>query len=214
MSTYRLSHLFRPRSVAVVGGSPRRGSVGHAVLANLRGAGFAGPIGLVNQRHRTIDGVKAVARLEDLRETPDLIVVTTPPVTVPAIIETAGAAGVPAAIVITAGLGRGAGSPAEAMRASARKYGLRIIGPNCLGVIVPPARLNASFAANIPPAGDLALISQSGGGCSSTAPCLHPCQACDRTGFPVAGVPPRTDRCSRLETRKPTTARALIREKT
>jgi acetyltransferase len=163
MSTYRLTNLFRPRSVAVVGGSPRPGSVGHAVLRNLRAAGFDGPIGLVNRRHRGIDGVPAVARLEDLPETPDLVVVTTPPATVPGIIATAGAAGVSAAIVITAGLGRGAGSPAEAMLRSAREHGLRVVGPNCLGVIVPGIRLNATFAADTPPAGDLALISQSGG---------------------------------------------------
>ena len=163
MSTYRLTNLFRPRSVAVVGGSPRPGSVGHAVLTNLCAAEFEGPIGLVNQRHRSIDGISAVARMGDLPEVPDLIVVTTPPATVPEIIETAGAAGVATAIVITAGLGRGAGSPAEAMQQAARRHGIRVIGPNCLGVIVPPMRLNATFAANMPPAGDLALISQSGG---------------------------------------------------
>ena len=109
MSNYRLTNLIRPRSVAVIGGSPRAGSVGRAVVNNLRAAGFAGPIGLVNRRGREIDGLAAVTRLKDLPEVPELIVVTTPPATVPDIIDTAGAAGVAAAIVVTAGLGHGPG---------------------------------------------------------------------------------------------------------
>jgi acetyltransferase len=162
MSTYGLEHVFNPESVAVVGASPRERSVGRVVLRNLRAAGFAGPIGLINPRHREIEGITAVRSIGDLPWVPDLIVVASPPATVPGIVAAAAARGVSAAVVITAGLGHGPGSIAAAVEAVARPHGLRIVGPNCLGVIAPHARLNASFAARTPSAGDLALISQSG----------------------------------------------------
>ncbi len=162
MSTYRLDRLLSPRSVAVVGASPRATSPGHAVLRNLTSAGFAGPIHLVNQRYPEIAGIRAVKALGDLPEAPDVVVIATPPPTVPEIVAAAGAMGCAAAIIITAGLGHGAGSLAEASERAARAAGLRLVGPNCLGVLAPRARLNASFAAGMPRAGDLALISQSG----------------------------------------------------
>ena len=88
--------------------------------------------------------------------------IAAPPRSVPGIVKTAGEKGVAAAVIITAGLGHGAGSLAEACEKAARATGLRLVGPNCLGVLSPRAKLNASFAARMPPAGDLALISQSG----------------------------------------------------
>ena len=94
---------------------------------------------------------------------PDLMIVTAPAAEVPGLITSAGARGIGAAIVITAGLGHGPGSLAEQARQAARTYGLRLLGPNCLGLFVPSARLNASFAVHQPKIGDLALISQSGG---------------------------------------------------
>ena len=162
MSTYRLDKLFSPRSVAVVGASPRHTSPGRAVLQNLREAGFDGPIGLVNPRYDEIEGIKAVKNLEDLPAPPDLLVIAAPASAVPGIIAAAGENGTAAAIIITAGLGHGTGSLAETCEKAARKTGLRLIGPNCIGVLAPHAKLNASFAARMPPAGDLALISQSG----------------------------------------------------
>ena len=162
MSTYRLDKLFAPRSVALVGGSPRDRSVGRAILRNLRTAGFAGPIGLVNPRHSEIDGVRAYTSIADLPDVPDVVIVAAPPAEVPAVIAAAGAKGCAAAIVITAGLGHGSGSLSEAAERAARASGLRIVGPNCLGILVPPVKLNASFAARMPQSGDLALVSQSG----------------------------------------------------
>lgn len=162
MSTYRLDKVFEPRSLALVGASPRDGSLGRTVLRNLREAGFAGPLMLVNPKHREIDGAPCVARLEDLSAVPDLVVIATPPATVPAIVASAGRMGVAAAVVITAGLGHGEGSLAEEARLAARQHGLRLVGPNCLGLMAPPAQLNASFAARSAGPGDLALISQSG----------------------------------------------------
>ena len=162
MSTYRLDKLFSPRSVAVVGASPRPTSTGRAILQNLREAGFEGSIGLINPRYDEIEGVKAVRCIEDLAAPPDLLVIAAPATAVPGIIAAAGEIGTAAAIIVTAGLGHGAGSLAETTEKAARKTGLRLVGPNCIGVLAPHAKLNASFAARMPPAGDLALISQSG----------------------------------------------------
>lgn len=162
MSTYRLQQLFAPRSVVLVGASPRKDSLGHAVFENLKRAGFAGPIHLVNPRHREIGGAKCVATIADLDTAPDLMVVVTPAHTVPALVEAAGEKGIASAIILTAGLGHGPDSLAAESERIARKYGLRLLGPNCLGLIAPYAKLNASFAARMPAQGHLAVISQSG----------------------------------------------------
>src|SRR6516164_3896234 len=162
MSTYRLEKLFSPRSVAVVGGSPRTTSPGRAVLKNLRSAGFKGSISLVNPHYPEIEGVRSVGTVQELAEAPDLLVIAAPAPSVPGIVSASGEKGAPSAIVISAGLGHGPGSLAEGCERAARATGLRVVGPNCLGVMAPRAGLNASFAARMPPAGDLALISQSG----------------------------------------------------
>ena len=162
MSTYRLSSVFRPASVAVVGASPRAGSVGRAVMRNLRQAGFPGPLALVNPRYAEIDGIATVARLKDLPWTPELVVIATPAALVPQVAAAAAEQGAGALIVLTPGLGHGPGSIAAQLDGLARARGLRILGPHCLGVIAPHVRLNASIAAHHPQAGDLALVSQSG----------------------------------------------------
>ena len=162
MSTYRLDHLFLPKSIALFGASPREKSLGRTVLANLRSGGFAGPIHLINPNHPEIDGVTTIASVNALAEPPDLAVVTAPPAAVPEIIAQAGEKGCAATIVLSSGLGHGPGSYYEATAKAARRYGIRLVGPNCLGVLVPPANINASFAVRLPRAGDLALISQSG----------------------------------------------------
>jgi acetyltransferase len=162
MSIYRLDRLLSPRSVAVVGASPRQGSLGRAILRNLRDGGFPGRVDLVNPHHPEVDGFRAVKTLADLGAPPDVVVVAVPPPVVLPTIEAAGEIGASSAIIITAGLGHGPGSIAAAIDAAARRTGLRIVGPNCLGVLAPGAKFNASFAAQLPAAGDLALISQSG----------------------------------------------------
>ena len=162
MSTYRLDKLFAPRSVALIGASPRPTSPGRAALRNLRGAGFKGPIHLINPHYDEIEGIRSVRSMDALAEAPDLIVIAAPPPAVPGIVAAAGEKGTAAAIIITAGLGHGPGSLAECCDKAARAKGLRLVGPNCLGVLVPGANLNASFAASMPNPGDLALISQSG----------------------------------------------------
>jgi acetyltransferase len=162
MSTYRLEKLFAPRSVTMVGASPRETSPGRAVLRNLRSAGFQGAISLVNPHYDAIEGIKAVKTIAELPQAPDLVVIAAPAPSVPEIIAAAGAKGAATAIIITAGLGHGRGSLTEACERAARATGLRLVGPNCLGVLSSRARLNASFAARMPPVGDLALVSQSG----------------------------------------------------
>ena len=162
MSTYRLKNLLSPRSVALVGASSRPVSVGRAVLENIRKAEFKGQFGLVNPRHAEIGGVAAVSSLEQLSFVPELVVITAPAREVPGIIDEAGRRGSAGALIVSAGLGYGPGSLHEAAIAAARKYGMRLIGPNCLGIMMPGASLNASFAAHMPGAGNLALISQSG----------------------------------------------------
>ena len=161
MSIYHLQTVFRPRSVAVIGGSPRERSAGRAVVRNLRAGGFAGQIGWVNPRHAEIDGLRTVKRLTDLPWVPDLVVITTPAAMVPQVVAAAAERGVAGAIILTAGLGHGPGSLAAQVEAAARPRGMRVLGPHCLGVIAPHARLNASIAAHMPQAGDLALISES-----------------------------------------------------
>src|SRR5499427_6340586 len=162
MSTYRLDRLFAARSIAVFGGSPRDTSPGRAVLKNLRAGGFAGAVHLVNPHYETIEGVAAVKSFAALPGTPDVVVIGVPAAAVPGVVRDAAAKGTAAAIVLTAGLGHGAGSLAEQCEQAARAAGMRLVGPNCLGVLAPPAKLNASFAASTPQLGDLCLISQSG----------------------------------------------------
>jgi acetyltransferase len=162
MSTYRLDKLFAPRSIAVVGGSPRATSAGSAVVANLKAFGFQGLLHVVNPRHPEIEGIRTVPALSALQRAPDLVVIAAPASEVPTIVAQAGEQGIPSAIIITAGLGHGEGSLADTCEKAARATGLRLVGPNCLGVMAPHARLNATFAAHAPQPGDLALISQSG----------------------------------------------------
>ncbi len=162
MSTYRLKNLLSPRSVALVGASPRQGSVGRAILGNIHKAKFKGEFGLVNSHYAEIDGVASVGSLGKLPFVPELVVITAPAAAVAGLIDEAGARGAAGALIITSGLGHGAGSLADAAERAAHKYGMRLIGPNCLGIMMPGVPLNASFSAHMPVPGNLALISQSG----------------------------------------------------
>jgi acetyltransferase len=162
MSTYRIEELLHPKLVCLIGGSERKTSVGRAVLNNLLTSNFSGAVQLVNSKYETLLGRRAVASVAALDSPPDLAIITTPAETIPDQIEALGRLGCKSAIIISAGLGSGAGSYFEATRLAARRYGLRLVGPNCIGVLSPAAHLNASFAARMPRPGDLALISQSG----------------------------------------------------
>lgn len=171
MDVSALDLFFKPRSVAVVGASARESSVGHALLRNLLeggangSGGFEGAIYAVNPKGGEILGHAVQTSLSAIGEPVDLVVIAIPPRFIPAVIEEAGAAGAKAAIVISAGFAEmGAEGKAlqDQMVEVARAQGIRIVGPNCLGVIRPKQRLNASFAAAAPPPGKIGLLSQSG----------------------------------------------------
>lgn len=165
MSVRNLDAVFRPRSVALLGASRTAHSVGAVLAHNLLEGGFAGPIYFVNAKGGEVDGRRVYSSIQALPEPPDLAVVATPPDTVPGLIAELGARGARAAIVITAGFGElGAQGLVlqQAMLDAAKPHVLRIVGPNCVGVLSPHARLNASFAHVTPKAGGLALLTQSG----------------------------------------------------
>ncbi|MGD9536064.1 MAG: bifunctional acetate--CoA ligase family protein/GNAT family N-acetyltransferase [Alphaproteobacteria bacterium] len=170
MSIRNLDALFKPRAVAVIGASERRGSVGNVVMRQLLAGGFDGPIMPVNPKRRAVAGVLCYPDVKTLPATPDLAVIATPPETVPSIIADLGTRGTRAAAVLTAGLGQvktTAGQTVrQAMLEAARPHLLRILGPNTVGVLVPGIGLNASFAHVGAKPGKIALIAQSGALCT------------------------------------------------
>jgi acetyltransferase len=154
-----------PRSVAIVGASDRPGALGKYVLENVLAGGFHGPIFPVNPGHATVAGQPCFARLADLPEVPDLVVVVTPAPAVPGVVGDAAALAVPGVLVLTAGFGEAGPEGAERqarMTAAARSAGTRIIGPNCIGLMRPSLGLNATFARGGARAGSIGLVSQSG----------------------------------------------------
>lgn len=166
MSVRNLEAMFRPAAVAVIGASDREGSVGAVVLRNLRTGGFKGALWPVNRRHDRVGGGPAWRDVQSLPGAPDLAVICTPADTVPALIAELGRKGTRAAIVLSSGLNQPAmeGGPTleQAMLDAARPWLLRILGPNCIGALVPGAGLNASFAPGQALAGTLAFVTQSG----------------------------------------------------
>lgn len=171
MSTRHLHSFFAPNSVAVVGASERAGAVGFTVFQNLRSGGFLGPVWPVNSKRMEVQGERAYPSLKALPSTPELVVVCTPAATVLNVVREAGELGCRAVLVISAGF-REAGADGQKLEAELRPVvrqfdGLRVIGPNCLGVIAPHAALNASFAASMPARGHVAFVSQSGALCTS-----------------------------------------------
>lgn len=162
MSRDALDALFKPASIAVVGASTKAQSLGRVIARNLRAGGFPGPLDVVSPKYPRIDGIRTARSISELEPVPELVVVTVPPDLVPGVLDEAGRCGVKAAVVITAGLGQGPGSLREQASKVARRHGLRLVGPNCLGILSPPALVNASFAAAPALPGDLALLAQSG----------------------------------------------------
>jgi acetyltransferase len=158
MTVRNLNYMTAPKSVSLIGASPRPGSVGLTVMRNLFAGGFSGDVSLVNPKHAEIEGRHCYASVADLAEPPDLAIIATPAESVPGLIDELGRKGTRAAIVLTAGLGE----RSKDMLRAAEPYCLRILGPNCIGLMVPNIGLNASFAHRAPLAGDLAFISQSG----------------------------------------------------
>jgi acetyltransferase len=158
-----LDKLFQPTSVVVIGASDQAGALGQVVVRNMLGDGFRGPVGMINPKYSTVQGRPCVANVAELDVVPDLAVIATPASTVPGLIRDLAARGTRAAIVISAGFGGPVGAALKnEMLLAARPHLLRIIGPNCLGVLVPNLGLNASFAHIPPRPGSIALLAQSG----------------------------------------------------
>ncbi len=159
MSIRHLDSLFHPRSVAVFGASDRPASVGATVWRNLKAGGFGGAFYAVNPGREQVDGDRAWPSAAALPETPELAVICTPPQTVAGLVAELGERGTRAAIVLTAGQ---TAAQKQAMLDAARRHLLRILGPNCLGLLAPHVGLNASFAHRAAAPGPLAFVSQSG----------------------------------------------------
>ncbi len=166
MTIRNLDALFKPRSIAIIGASRRPGSVGAVLARNLFRGGFDGPIMPVNPKHEAVEGVLCYRDIDDLPLTPDLAVICTPPNTVPELVDRLAQRGTRGVVVITAGFGEGDDEAGMALRQAtldaARPHLTRIIGPNCLGILVPGMGVNASFAHLAPPTGRLAFVTQSG----------------------------------------------------
>jgi acetyltransferase len=164
-----LDPLFLPRSIAVIGASERAGSVGRSVLWNLLRSPFGGTVFPVNAKRSNVLGIKAYPSLRDLPEKVDLVVVVTPADTVPGIIAESVELGVAAGIVISAGFKEFGdhGKELERQIAQTIRGKMRLIGPNCLGVMNPVRGLNATFAHTIARPGNVAFISQSGALCTA-----------------------------------------------
>ena len=170
MGVYNLDKIFKPESVAVIGASEKEGSIGSVLVENLIQGGFQGKVYPVNPRYRSIHALKAYPSILDTNTAVDLAIIAIPIATVPGVVKECVGAGVEGAIIISAG-GRETGAKGreieDQIEREARKGGLRVIGPNCLGIICPERNLNASFASRMPQKGRLAFISQSGAICSA-----------------------------------------------
>lgn len=166
---HSLDPIFHPRSVAVIGASATPGTVGSILIRNLLGNPFGGVVYPINPKRHAVHGVRCYADLRAVPEVVDLAVIATPAATVPAIVADCVTLGIPGAIIISAGFSE-LGPEGRALEKTIRdiaKGRMRLIGPNCLGILHPPSNLNASFAATMPSTGSVALLSQSGAICTS-----------------------------------------------
>ncbi|HEX9862645.1 MAG TPA: bifunctional acetate--CoA ligase family protein/GNAT family N-acetyltransferase [Candidatus Bathyarchaeia archaeon] len=165
MVTLNLDKVFNPKSVAIIGASDQEGSVGYAIVKNFTQLGYAGKVYFVNMRKPEILGVKTYPTVGQIPEPVDLAIIATPAKTVPDVVEQCGKAGVKGAIIVSAGF-KETGAEGKELEAKIleikKKYGMRIIGPNCIGIIRPKINLNATFVDKVPKPGKIAFLSQSG----------------------------------------------------
>ena len=170
MGVNKLEKIFRPESIAVVGASEKEGSIGSALMRNLIEGGYAGDVYPINPRRNTVHGLPAHSSVLALKSSIDLAILAAPIISIPEIVKECSEAGVQGAVIISAG-GKESGAKGRELEAAinqeAEPSGLRIIGPNCLGVICSRSKLNASFASHMPLPGRMAFISQSGAICTS-----------------------------------------------
>lgn len=171
MNVHKLDRIFKPTRIALFGVTPNPKSVGGTVLRNLVGGGFKGVVYPVNPTSEAVLGIQCYPNVAALPRTPDLAVVCSPASQVPGVVRSCGEAGILGLIIISAGFREAGESGKELemqLRAEFQKFpGMRIIGPNCLGIIVPDQSLNISFASGMPKIGHIAFVSQSGALCTS-----------------------------------------------
>ena len=171
MTAKRIEAVLRPASVAVVGASDTPGSIGDVLCRNLREGGFRGPVFYVNPRHASIGDEPSYPDVRSLPQAVDVAIIATPPPTLPTVLEHCGERGVRGAIIVSAGFREGGEEGAACERSMlqvARRYGLRLLGPNSFGVIRTDNGFNASCGAALPKPGRLALVSQSSALCAAT----------------------------------------------
>ncbi len=160
-----LEKFFNPESVAIVGASQTKGKVGYEILTNMVKAGFKGEIFPVNHKAKTIENLTCYPNLEAIGQTPDLVIIIIPAKFVASIMQECVKLGVKSVIIITAGfkeIGKEGQKLEQQVTQIAKHGGIRVIGPNCLGVIAPSSKLNASFAGDLPKKGTIGYLSQSG----------------------------------------------------
>lgn len=160
-----LENFFNPKSVAIVGASQKKGKVGYEILTSMIKAGYEGQLYPVNHKTETIEGLKCYPDLESIGETPELVIIIIPAKFVSDIMRKCAKLGVQAVIIITAGfkeIGEKGKQLEKQVLQIAQQAGIRVIGPNCLGVIVPANKVNASFGGDLPKTGSIGYISQSG----------------------------------------------------
>ncbi|MBW2620740.1 MAG: CoA-binding protein, partial [Deltaproteobacteria bacterium] len=170
MSAINLDKIFHPKSIAVVGASQRDGSIGSALMRNLIQGGYPGKVYPINPRHKTIWELHAFPSLLELEYPVDLVIMATPIASAPQIVKECKKAGVGGVVIISAGgkeTGKKGRELESAIKNEAKDSGIRIIGPNCLGIVCSQAKLNASFASHMPLPGKMAFVSQSGAICTS-----------------------------------------------
>ena len=170
MNTHYLTALFTPRTIALFGASDRENSVGGVVFKNLLSAGYEGRIFAINPKHQTVQGEKAYASLADVGEAVDLAVVATPASTIPAIVEACGEHGIKMMLILSAGFretGEEGRRLEDRVTQLVERHGIRLMGPNCLGLMRPEIKLNITFGHNVAKAGNIALVSQSGAICTA-----------------------------------------------
>ena len=165
MVTLNLDKIFNPKNIGVIGASDKEGSVGYTLMKNLTELRYDGKVHPINIRKKEIFNIKAYKAIGQLPETVDLAIIATPAKTVPNVIEQCGKAGVKGIIIISAGF-KEIGSEGKKLEDEIldvqKTYDLRILGPNCLGIVRPSARLNATFTTKMPKEGNITFISQSG----------------------------------------------------
>lgn len=170
MGRHYLTPLFAPTSVAVFGASDRPDSVGQIVFQNMLDSGFSGRLYPINPNHSEVQGRKSYFSIAEISDPVELIVIATPPATIPDILDHCGQRGVKAAVILTAGFsetGPDGAALEEKMVKSARRHGIRILGPNCIGIMRPALGLNATFIKGGANTGNIAFVSQSGALCAA-----------------------------------------------